>query len=64
MPTQKSTRKWLTLRPFATSCAKDYKGNSLVQTSFIEPPNTSQFPDGRGTYIHYQEEGNKERMLV
>ena len=26
------------LRPFATSCAKDYKGQSLVQTSFTEPP--------------------------
>ena len=27
------------LRPLATSCAKDYKGHSLVQTSFSEPPN-------------------------
>ena len=25
------------LRPLATSCAKDYKGHSLVQTSFTEP---------------------------
>ena len=25
----------------ATSRAKDYKGHSLVQTSFIEPPNTT-----------------------
>ena len=31
--TQKSSRKWQ-LRPFATSCAKDYKGQSLVQTIF------------------------------
>ena len=30
----------LTLRPLATSCAKDYKGHSLVQTSFTELPNT------------------------
>ena len=30
----------VTLRPLATSWAKDYKGNSLVQTSFTEPPNT------------------------
>ena len=29
----------VTLQPHATSCAKDYKGHSLVQTSFIEPPN-------------------------
>ena len=29
----------MTLRPLATSCAKDYKGQSLVQTSFTEPPN-------------------------
>ena len=29
----------MTLRPLATSCAKDYKGHSLVQTSFTEPPN-------------------------
>ena len=26
------------LRPLVTSCAKDYKGHSLMQTSFIEPP--------------------------
>ena len=31
----------MTLRPFATSCAKDYKRHSLVQTSFTEPPNRS-----------------------
>ena len=30
-PTQKSAPKWQ-LRPFATSCAKDYEGYSLVQT--------------------------------
>ena len=30
----------VTLRPLATSCAKDYKGHSLVQTSFTEPPNS------------------------
>ena len=29
----------VTLRPLATSCAKDYKGHSLVQTSFTELPN-------------------------
>ena len=29
------------LRPLATSCMKDYKGHSLVQTSFIEPPHWS-----------------------
>ena len=34
-PTQKSAWK----RPLATSCAKDYEGHSLVQTSFTEPPN-------------------------
>ena len=28
----------MTLRPLATSCAKDYKGHSLVQKSFTEPP--------------------------
>ena len=27
------------LRPLATSCAKNYKGHSLMQTSFTEPPN-------------------------
>ena len=30
----------VTLRPMATSCAKDYKGHSLVQTSFTETPNS------------------------
>ena len=30
------------LRPLATSCMKDYKGHSLVQTSFTEPPNTDE----------------------
>ena len=30
------------LRPLATSCAKDYKGHSLMQTSFTEPPNRLQ----------------------
>ena len=39
-PTQKSARKWQ-LRPFATSCAKDCEGHSLVQTSFAESPNRS-----------------------
>ena len=33
----------VTLRPLATSCAKDYKGHSLVQTSFTEPPNSYLF---------------------
>ena len=27
------------LRPLATSCAKDYKGHSLVQTCYTELPN-------------------------
>ena len=36
-PTQKSARKWQ-LRPFATSCVKDYEGHSLVQTSVAELP--------------------------
>ena len=36
-PTQKSARKWQ-LRPFATSCVKDYKVHSLLQTSFAELP--------------------------
>ena len=40
-PTQKSARKWQ-LRPFATSCAKDYEGHSLVQTSITEPPNNGE----------------------
>ena len=31
----------VTLRPLATSCTKDYKGHSRVQTSFTEPPNIS-----------------------
>jgi len=31
----------VTLWPLETSCAKDYKGHSLVQTSFTEPPNTA-----------------------
>ena len=34
----KSAWKWQ-LWPFATSCVKDYKGHSVVQTSFIELPN-------------------------
>ena len=36
-PIQKSARK-RQRRPLATSCAKDYEGHSLVQTSFSEPP--------------------------
>ena len=36
--TQKSPRKWQ-VRHFETSCSKDYKGHSLVQTSFAELPN-------------------------
>ena len=40
-PTQKSVQKWQ-LRPFTTSCSKDYEGHSLVQTSFTEPPNRLQ----------------------
>ena len=31
----------VTLRPLAVSCAKDYKGYLLVQTSFTEPPNNN-----------------------
>ena len=30
----------VTLRPLMTSCVRDYKGHSLVQTSFTEPPNS------------------------
>ena len=33
----------VTLRPLATSCAKDYKYHSLVQTSITEPPHTELF---------------------
>ena len=40
MPIQKLTRKWL--QPLMTSCVKDYKGHSLVQTGFTEPPNNFQ----------------------
>ena len=29
----------MTLRPLAISCANDYKGHSLVQTSFTDQPN-------------------------
>jgi len=36
--TQKSAWKWL-LRPFVTSCTKDDKGLSLLQTIFTELPN-------------------------
>ena len=36
-PTQKLAQKWQ-LQPFTTSCTKDYKGHSLVQTSFTELP--------------------------
>ena len=39
MPAQKLARKWQ-LRPFATSCTKDYEGHSFIQTSFAEPPNS------------------------
>ena len=37
MPTQKLAQKWL-LRPFVTSCMKDYKRNLLVQAGFAELP--------------------------
>ena len=37
-PTQKSAWKWQ-LQPFVTSCAKDYEGHSLLQTSLAELPN-------------------------
>ena len=37
----------VTLRPLATSCTKDYKGHSLVQTSFTEPPNSTSV-DSKG----------------
>ena len=36
-PTHKSAGKWQ-LRPLENSCRKDYKGHSLVQTSFTELP--------------------------
>ena len=32
----------VTLQPLAISCVKDYKGHSLVQTSFTEPPNSKK----------------------
>ena len=31
----------MTLRPLVTACAKDYKGHSLMHTSFTEPPNSA-----------------------
>ena len=33
----------VTLQPLTTSCAKDYKGHSLMQTSFTEPPSSYSF---------------------
>ena len=42
-PTQKSARKWQQ-RPFATSHTKDYKGHSLMQTSFAALPISPSFP--------------------
>ena len=44
-PTQKLARKWQ-LRPFVTSCMKDYEGHSLVQTSLAEPPNSTLHNEG------------------
>ena len=41
-PTQKSARTEWPLRPYATSCAKDYEEHSDMETSFAEPPNTLQ----------------------
>ena len=35
----------VTLRPLVTSCAKDYKGHSLVQTTFTELPNNYMSPN-------------------
>ena len=40
----------VTLPPLAISCAKDYKGYSLVQTSFTEPPNNNRIYYQR--YMH------------
>ena len=34
----------VTMRPLATSWAEDYKGPSLVQTSFSEPPSSPWTP--------------------
>ena len=41
------------LRPLVTSCVKDYKGHSLVQTSFTEPPNSQSVLVGHN--YHWQE---------
>ncbi len=38
-PASLKSLKEMTLQPLTTSCVKDYKGHSLVQTSFTEPPN-------------------------
>ena len=38
----KSARKWQ-LQPFATSCMKDYEGQSLMQTSLAELPNRQHY---------------------
>ena len=38
MSTQKWAQKWQ-LRPFVTSCVKDYEGHLLIQTSFTKLPN-------------------------
>ena len=35
------------LWPFVMSCAKDYKGHSLMQISFAEPPNTTETTTSR-----------------
>ena len=37
-------RPEVTLRLLATSCEKDYKGHSLVQTSLTEPSNSDDTP--------------------
>ena len=49
-PTQRSARK--SRLPFATSCAKDYKGPSFVPTSFAELPNTDVDVLGDGVDLY------------
>ena len=50
-PTQISARR-CQLRPFATSCAKDYKGYSLVQTSFAELLNSVSEGGSQTCLVH------------
>ena len=54
----------VTLRPLATSCAKDNKGHSLLQTRFTELPNSGRIRESNKSGMDWVAEVNTLHVCI